>query len=188
MALNGGHIFRCVGGQILVAAHHHLANHPGQAHALAVFRAEDAGHAIGLQLTDFRRNNDATATTKHLNVGAAARFQQVHHVLEILDVPPLVRTDGDALRILLQRRRHDFIHAAVVTQVNHLGAHALQNAAHDVDRRIMAVKQAGGRDKAHLVHGSILAKRLEFSGQVGHGVVSGGQWGNESASESHWLT
>lgn len=65
-----------------------------------------------------------------------------------------------------------------VAQVDHLGPHALQDAAHDVDRRIMAVKQAGRRDKTHFVGGAVIGQSIGIGigigigGQVGHGVVS----------------
>jgi hypothetical protein len=61
--------------------------------------------------------------------------QQVDHVLEVLDVAALVGADGDALHVFLQGGGDDFVDAAVVAQVDHLGAHALQDAPHDVDGR-----------------------------------------------------
>jgi hypothetical protein len=57
-----------------------------------------------------------------------------------------------------------------MAQVDDLGAHALQNAAHDVDGRVMPIKQAGGCDKAHFVLGTVVGQGLVFSGQIGHGV------------------
>ena len=62
-----------VGGEVLVAAHHHLADHSRQAHALAVLGAVDARHAVGLQLADLRRHDHAAAAAEHLDVLAAAR-------------------------------------------------------------------------------------------------------------------
>jgi hypothetical protein len=55
-----------------------------------------------------------------------------------------------------------------VAQVDHLGAHALQDAPHDVDGGVVAVEQAGGGDEAHLVRGAVVGQGLEFGGQVGH--------------------
>ncbi len=151
-----------------IAAHHHLADHAGQAHALAVFRTVDARDAIGLQLADLRGHDDTTTAAKHLDVRTATGLEQVDHVLEVFDVPALVGTDGDALHILLQCRRDHFVDAAVVAQMDHLGAHALQDAAHDVDGRVMSVKQAGGGDEAHLVRRTVGSQGFVFSGQVGH--------------------
>jgi hypothetical protein len=136
--------------QVLVAAHHHLADHALQAHALAVLGAEDA-HAVVLQLADLGRHDHAAAAAEHLDVRAAALAQQVDHVLEVLDVAALVAADGDALHVLLQRGGDHFVDRAVVAEVDHLGAHALQDAPHDVDGRVVAVEQAGGGDEAHLV-------------------------------------
>ena len=173
-----------MGRQIDVAAHDHLANHPRQAHALAVFRAEDACHAITLQFSNFSRHDDTTAAAKHLNMGAAPCAQQVHHVLEVLDVPTLVAADGNALRVFLKRGGNDFVHRAVVPQVDDLGAHALQDAPHDVDGRVVAVKQTRRGDKTHLVHRAVVGKGFELSRQVGHGaaLTGGKRW-----RQGQWL-
>ena len=168
MALNRLDGGRGVARQILIATHHHLADHPLQAHALAVFGAVDAGHAIVVQLADFGRHDHAATAAKHLHVRAAAAVQQIDHVLEILDMPTLVAADGDALRVFLQGGGHHLIDAAVVAKVNHLGAHALQDAPHDVDGRVVAVEQRGGGDEAHLVRGAVFGQGLELGGQVGH--------------------
>jgi hypothetical protein len=42
-----------------------------------------------------------------------------------------------------------------MAEVDHLGALRLEDAAHDVDRGIVAVEQAGGRDEAHRVDGNV---------------------------------
>ena len=81
----------------------------------------------------------------------------------------LVAAHGDALGVLLQRGRDDLVDRAVVPQVDHLGAHALEDASHDVDRGVMAVEQARGGDEAHLVGGPVVGEGLEFCGEVGHG-------------------
>jgi hypothetical protein len=39
-----------------------------------------------------------------------------------------------------------------VPEVDHLGPVALEKAPHDVDRRVVAVEQARGRDEADGVH------------------------------------
>jgi hypothetical protein len=140
VTLDGIQLRGRVSGKVLVATHHHLADHAGQAHALAVFGAVDPADAVSLQFADFRWDDHAAAAAKDLDVRAAAAFQQVHHVLEVFDMPALVGADGDALHVFLQRGRHHFVHRAVVSQVDHFGAHALQDAAHDVDGRIMAVE------------------------------------------------
>jgi hypothetical protein len=59
-----------------------------------------------------------------------------------------------------------------VAQVDHLGAHALQDAAHDVDGRVVAVEQRGGGDEAHLVLGAVLGQGFVVGGQFGHARVS----------------
>ena len=168
MAFNRLHVLRRKAGEVTVATHDHLANHAGQAHFLTVFRAVNTRHTVRLQFADFRRHNDATAAAKNLNVLATAAFQQVDHVLEVFDVAALVAADGDTLGVFLQRCCHHFLDAAVVPQMNHLGAHALQNAPHDVDGGIVPVKQRGRRNKTHLVRGAVVGKRLVFGGQVSH--------------------
>src|SRR6266436_7642107 len=100
-------------GQIDVAAHQHFANHSGEAHALAVLWTVEAGHAILLQLADLSRHYHATTTAEHADVLPAPLFEQVDDVLEVLDVAPLVRADGDSLRVLLECRGDDLFDRAI---------------------------------------------------------------------------
>ena len=167
VALDGAHVFGGQRAHVLVAAHDHLADHPSKAHFLTVFRAENA-HAMFGQRTDFRRYDHAAAAAKHLNVLTTSGLEQIHHVREIFVVPALVRADGDALRILLKCGCHYFVYGSVVAQMDDFGAHALQNAAHDVDRGVVAVKQTGCRYKTHLVYGAVVGQSFVFSGQIGH--------------------
>ena len=83
-------------------------------------------------------------------------------------MPTLIRAHRDALHVFLQGSGDHVIDRTVVTEVDHLRAHALQNAAHDVDGRVVAIEQAGGGDKAHLVLGAVLGEGLVFGGQVSH--------------------
>src|SRR5206468_10595263 len=103
------------------------------------------------------------------DVCATALLQQVHHVLEVLDVATLVGADRDALRVFLQGRGHHLVDRAVVAEVDHLGAHAHQDAPHDVDGGVVAVEQRRGGDEAHLVGRAVLGEGSGFGGQVGHG-------------------
>ena len=171
MALDGCQRVRCVGAQVVVAQHDHLADHAGQTHALAVFGAVDAAHTIGLQFADLGRHDHAAAAAEHADVCAATAPEQIDHVLEVFDVATLVGADGNALGVFLQGGGDDFIDAAVVSEVNHFGAHAHENAPHDVDGGVVAVKQAGRGDEAHLVAGTIGGQGLVFGGQVGHGYL-----------------
>ncbi|MCY1385140.1 hypothetical protein D9M69_734840 [compost metagenome] len=85
----------------------------------------------------------------------------------------LVGADRDALRVFLQRGGDHLVDRAVVAQVDHLGAHALQDAAHDVDGRIVSVKQAGGGDETHLVRGAVAGQGLVVGAELGHGLSLG---------------
>ena len=134
-----------------------------------------------MQLLNFGRDDHAAAAAVHANVFAAALAQQVDHVLEELDVPALIRADRDALHVFLQSCGDDLLDRAVVAQVNYLGAHALQNAPHDVDRRIVPVEQRRRSDEAHLVRGSVVGELLDLR-QVGHVFAQG------SLGENHRLT
>ena len=61
---------------------------------------------------------------------------------------------------------HHLVHAVVVAQVNHLRAHVLQDAAHDVDGGVVPFRTGSRRDKAHL-----------FRAVIGQGFVAGGGGG-----------
>lgn len=49
----------------------------------------------------------------------------------------------------------NLLHTGVMAQVDHFAAGALQDAAHDVDGRVVAVEQAAGGDDADFVGGGI---------------------------------
>jgi hypothetical protein len=47
----------------------------------------------------------------------------------------------------------------------------LQDAAHDVDRGVVPVKQRRSSDEAHFLRGLVVGEGLEFGGQVRHAVL-----------------
>ena len=156
--------------QILVGACHHVVDHALQAHLLAVTDRVEMGDAVGVQFLDLVRDDDAAATAEDLDVFAAALAQQVHHVLEELDMAALVRGDGNALRIFLQGGVDDLLHRTVMAEVDDFGAGALKNPAHDVDRGIVAIEQRCCRDEAHLVL-RFVGRQLRGDGQIGHATL-----------------
>ena len=155
------------GDKIDVALSDHRADHSLQSEPLPVLGRKDARDAVVVQLLDLGADDDAAAAAVDANVLAAALAQQIDHVLEELDVPALVRADRDALHVFLQRRGDDLLDRAVVTQMDHFGAHALQNAPHDVDRRVVTVEQRRRRNEPHLVRRSIVRELLDL-GEIGH--------------------
>ncbi len=111
-------------------------------------RRVDLLDAVGLELLDLVRGDRAAAADDDADVGGALGLQHVHHVPEVLVVPALVAADGDAVGVLLDRRPHDVLDAAVVAEVHDFGAVRLQDPADDVDRGVVAVEQGGGADEA----------------------------------------
>ncbi len=67
--------------------------------------------------------------------------EHVDRVLEVLEVAALVGAHRDPVGILLDRGAHDVRHAAVVTEVDDLGARRLDEPAHHVDRSVVPVEQ-----------------------------------------------
>jgi hypothetical protein len=65
----------------------------------------------------------------------------------------LIGRDRDALHVLLQGGVDDLLHRAVVAQVDDLATLAPGDPPHDVDRRIVSVEQARGRDETDGVLG-----------------------------------
>src|SRR5690606_10316181 len=74
---------------------------------------------------------------------------------------------GDAVGVLLQRGADHVLDRAVVAEVDHFRALGLDQAAHDVDRGVVAVEQAGGGDGAQWRRGV----RLRRGGGLGGCVV-----------------
>ena len=123
-------------------------DHPRQPEPLAVLGGEDRD-AGGAQPLDLVVHDDAAAAADDVHVVGAALAQRLDEVLEVLDVPALVRRDRDALDVLLDRRVHDLLDRAVVPEVHDLAALAHEDPPHDVDRGVVPVEQAGRGDQPH---------------------------------------
>ncbi len=158
---------RCALPQVGVAGGHDLVDHPGQAQPLTVLRAEDRD-AGGTQPLDLARDDDAAAPADDLDVGCPGLAEQLDEVLEVLDVPALVRADRHALGVLVDGGVDDLLHRAVVPEVDHLGPLALHDPPHDVDRGVVAVEERGGGDDADGVGRDVepLLGRLRCHGWV----------------------
>ena len=109
--------------------------------------------AAGAELGDLLRDDHSTATAVDLHVSGATLSEPLDEVGEVLDMAALVRRDGDALDVLLEGGGDDLFDAAVMAEVHDLDTLRLEQPAHDVDRRVVAVEQARRRDEPHRVHG-----------------------------------
>jgi hypothetical protein len=85
----------------------------------------------------------------------AAFGQQVVHVFKVLYVAALVTGESNALHIFLYGAVHHLVYTAVMAQVYHLGAGALQYAAHNVYGSVVPVEQAGGGYKTYFMRAFI---------------------------------
>ena len=63
----------------------------------------------------------------------------------------LVAGHGNSIRIFLYGTIYHILHATVMTQVYYLGAVGLHNAAHDINRSIMAIEKGGCCDDTDLM-------------------------------------
>ena len=148
-------IARQIFAEIAVGARQHVVDHALQTEALAVARSVKARDAIGLQLGDLLGHDHAAAAAEDADVRPAALAQQVDHVFEVLDMAALVGADRDGVGVLLDRGRHHVVDRAVMAEMDDLGARRLEDAAHDVDRGVVAVEQRGRRDEAQAVLGLV---------------------------------
>ena len=142
--------------QVGVAVGDDGVDHAGQAEALAVLGGEDRDAGLA-QPGDLVVDDHAPAAADDPHVTGARGAQQLHEVLEVLHVPALVGRDRHALDVLLQRGVHDLLDRAVVAEVDHLAALALEDPPHDVDRGVVAVEQAARGDQADRVGGDVQA-------------------------------
>ena len=94
-----------------------------------------------MQLVDFFRQDGTPTATKNLDVAGTLFLQEVVHVFEVLNVPALVRGHGNGIGIFLNSSIYDLFDGAVVAEVNDLTTGTLNDATHDVNGRVVAVKQ-----------------------------------------------
>ena len=126
--------------EIDVARLDHRVDHAGEAEALPVLGGEDRDAGVA-ESRDLLGDDHAATTAVDLDVPGAPLAQRLDEVLEVLDVAALVGADRDALHVLVDRRVDDLLDGPVVAEVDDLGALRLQDAAHDVDRGVVAVEQ-----------------------------------------------
>ena len=155
--------------EVDVAGADQLVDHAGQAEPLAVLGRED-GDAPRPECGDLLRHDDAAPAAEHLHVPGTGLGQAVDEVAEVLDVPALVGREGHALHVLLEGRTDDGVDAAVVAEVHHLRALALQHPPHDVDRRVVPVEQAGRRHEPHRVDRHVQGRAAGLRGAGRHGA------------------
>src|SRR5690606_39030401 len=88
----------------------------------------------------------ASSSAKDLNMPAARVTEKIFQVAEKLQMPTLVRGDGDGMGVFFNGAFYYFVDAPVMPQVDDLRAFGLEDPAHDIDGGIMAVKEGRGRD------------------------------------------
>ncbi len=127
----------------------HRRDHALEAELHAVLGREDAGDAVGLELRDLLRDDRAAAAAVDLDVARrrASRSKSTTY-LKYSTWPPWydeIAMPSASSSIAVS---DDVAGGAVVPEVDHLGALRLQDAAHDVDRGVVAVEERGGGDEA----------------------------------------
>ena len=147
----------------------HLGGHPAEAESRAVVGGEDPRHAEGLELGDLLRDDDPAAAAEDPDRGAAAPGELLDEVGEELHVPALVRADGDAVDVLVDRGVGDLGDRAVVAEVHDLAPLLLEQAADQVDRRVVAVEERRRGDEPQRPAGSVI-HRLEVTPRPARGV------------------
>ncbi len=94
-----------------------------------------------MQFSHLLLHDDPAASAEDLDLVGPSLAQQIDHVFEKLDMPTLVGRYGDAVHVLLDGSGHDLIERSVVAKMDHLDAGRLQQAAYEVDRRVMTIKK-----------------------------------------------
>ena len=133
-------------------------DHPVEAQGPPVLGAEDPRDAAALEGLDLLGRDRPAAAAVDPHVGHAGLREPAHEVPEELHVPALVGRDGDGVGGFLDGRLDELVDAAVVAEVDHLGALRLQQPAHDVDRGVVAVEEGRGRDDANRCLGAPRAR------------------------------
>ena len=70
-------------------------------------------------------------------------------------MPALVGSHCDSLNVLFDGALGDLRSGSIVTEMNDLGSGGLQQAPHDVDRRVVPVEQGSGSHEADMVLGTV---------------------------------
>jgi hypothetical protein len=180
--------FRCFIAEIAASGKitllYQVIDHALQSHRTAIVWVINARNAMSVQVGDFLGQNGSAAATKYFDMSRSALFQQIVHVFEILIVTALVAGHGNGLRVLLNGAIDHLIHAAVVTQMDDFATGALDDAAHDIDRGIVAIEKRGGGYNTYFILWGIWLNDLHglYIESLGANIPQ--QIGAKKASES----
>ena len=150
-----------------------IVDHPLQAHGPTIIGGINTVDSVAVEFFDFDGKDGTTSASKKANVRASPVPQQVVEVLEKLQMPPLVGGDGNGLSVFLHGTVYNFGGRTVVTQVDDFSSAFLEDTAHNVDGRIVAVKKRGRGDNPDGVTGLIDGNFLHGC-QITTGLGAGG--------------
>ena len=128
---------------------HDAVDHSVEAQRAPVRRTEQVGHAAAMENLDLLGRDRAATAAVDPNVGHAGFRKPAHEIREELHVAALVGRDGDRVSGFFDGSLDELLDAAVVAEVDDLGALRLQESAHDVDRGVMAVEEGRRGDDAN---------------------------------------
>ena len=131
------------GAEICTCGTDHFGDHPVETETLAVLGGEDANATLRKQ-RDLFGHDDAATASEDLDVTGALLRELVGEVGEVLDMSTLIGRHRYGVRVLTDGSAHHLVDTAVVTEVDDFGALRLQDASHDVDGGVVAVKEACG--------------------------------------------
>jgi hypothetical protein len=157
-------------------------DHALEPQSAAVLGAEDPGHAVRFELAGLLAGDGAAAAAIHTHVGYAELGQALDQVAEELHVPALVGRDGHGVRIFVQAGPGDLLDRAVVAQVHHLRAEALEDPAHDVDGGVVTVEERGRGDDANA------ARRLSGAARGRRGAHADSRLAGSGSGPMRWRT
>ena len=138
-----------------------------EAELLAVGGREDARHAAPVELLDLLGHDHPAPPAVDAHVAAPPGAQAVEQVGEVLHVAALVGADGHGLNVFGHHGGGHLVDRTVVAEVDDLGPLTLEEPAHDVDGRVVAVEEGGRGHHPHRVHRAVERRRLIH----GHRIV-----------------
>jgi len=99
---------------IFLGTRNEIVDHLVETHLHAVVRVIDSLDSVSHELRNFFRGDRAAASAENLDVRRIPFAQPVDHVAKEFEMTALIRTDGNTVRIFLNRRAHDIVHATIV--------------------------------------------------------------------------
>ena len=134
-----------------IALLHQIIDHALKTHGPPIIGCVYPRNTISHQFLNFFRKDDPASPTKYFDVSSTTLLKQIIHIFKILHMTALIRRHGDSVNVFLNGRIYHLIYTTIMTKVDHFNSGTLDDAPHDIDGGVVAIKKRGSGNDTYFM-------------------------------------